>query len=139
MIIRDANEKDLHVCERLLHLPEFKFPNGEFPSVDNLEDFLEKDYFLVAEDEERIIGCIIGEPLKVKSVLIWYLVIDQERRGEGIGKKLLQNFEKKMRRKNLEWLYLQTQAATSGFYAKNNYQKGQQLQEFSKQLKRKTK
>jgi len=104
-----------------------------------LEDFLEKDYFLVAEDEERIIGCIIGEPLKVKSVLIWYLVIDQERRGEGIGKKLLQNFEKKMRRKNLEWLYLQTQAATSGFYAKNNYQKGQQLQEFSKQLKRKTK
>ena len=66
MIIRDATKKDLLACKKLLNIPEFEFPNEGYPDIPYLKDYLEKDFFLVAEEENKII--IISETLSDYSV-----------------------------------------------------------------------
>jgi len=64
MLIRSAKIEDLTAVEKLLNVPEFRFPDGEFPALDFLKIYLDEDFFLVAEDDGKLIGAIFGEPLK---------------------------------------------------------------------------
>ncbi len=138
MIIRGATEKDLPCCESLLKLPEFEFYEGGYPDAGFLKNYLEKDYFLVAEEDEKIIGCIIGEPLKANGVIIWYFVIDRKLRGGGIGKMLISAFEKKANENGKEWILLQCpldSEDSKNFYRKRRYNEGKPMVEFEKEFK----
>ncbi len=138
MRIRNAKRRDLSQCAKLLQIPDFEFPEGGYPDEAYLQQYLGKDFFLVAEeDEEHIIGCIVGEKLRGYIALIWFLVVAEEKRGEGIGSKLLLEFEERCKRRGISWttLYASTSSKIPlSFYEMAGYHRGSPLIEMTKHL-----
>ena len=98
-MIRPATKEDLPACEQIGQIKEFKNPYEEYANdAKFMENYLDENFFLVAEDDDEIIGYIIGEELKGKGVMIWYVTVKEKMRGKGVGKKLLLEFEKRDRK-----------------------------------------
>ncbi len=136
IIIRSAKENDLSYCVELLHTLEFKFPDGDFPDINYLKIYLDDDFFLVAEDQGKIIGCIFGEPLKGGLAIIWYFIVNESYRGQGIGKQLYEEYEKRIKIKGVEWLvvYVNHNEKALNFYIKQGHNVGHDFFEVNKQI-----
>lgn len=137
MIIRPATIEDLKNCEILIKLPEMELPYGGHIDKKFMENYLDPDFFLVMEEKSEIIGLIIGEPLRGKGIMIWYMTIKKDFQGKGFGKKLLTEFEKICREKNRNWIVLYGPTynkKTVEFYEKMEYKKGKSYFEFVKEF-----
>jgi len=135
MIIRSANKRDLEDCEKLLRIEEFKWPEGNYPYKKYLERYIDKKYFLVAEEKRKVIGCIFGERLKGNLAILWYFAVDKNYRARGIGTKLLREFEKNCKRDGERWIILYTYFLSKKsleFYKKRKYHLGNKFIEIEK-------
>ncbi len=135
MKIRPCRKSDLIRCEELCNTPELFYPNGGHFSVGHLQQLISRRYFLVAEDRNGIIGLIFGEKLKAGGSIVWVIVVAKERRGEGIGQKLLKAFEQNAKADGCHWtvLYASTKSSkTLEFYRHRNYDIGQKYIECCK-------
>lgn len=136
MKIRDVTEEDLSLCQTLLRIPEFTLADGSYPDVCFLKKYLEPDYFLAAEQNGEIVGCIVGERLKANYTVVWYLAVREDQRGNGLGKGLLAEYERRAKLNGLEWVFLQaplTFSETVEWY-RRCYSEGRPLIEFTKRL-----
>ena len=138
MKIRAAQKSDLKECEKIFHIPEMKESDGEYLDAKFLSYYLDKKYFLVAEEDNTIIGAIFGEPLKGKGIIVWDFVVKKKYRGNGIGKALLAKIEHNAKQDGLEWimLYSTNNKQTLEFYTNSHYNKGTKYVEFLKNIKR---
>jgi hypothetical protein len=66
MKIRACKTADLKQCEDLCNSPELLYPDGGHFSVSHLKNLLNDKYFLVAANNDKIIGVIFGEKLKIE-------------------------------------------------------------------------
>lgn len=135
--IRNAVKEDLLQCEKLGQIEEFKLASGGWLDAKFLENYISPDYFLVAENNNQIIGYLIGEPLKGNGVMLCFLVVKENMRKKGIGKKLLKEFEKRCRENGAEWILLYAPTFNEGtvmFYKKRGYNQGKSFFEFNKKL-----
>ncbi|GBE20653.1 putative acetyltransferase [archaeon BMS3Abin17] len=137
MPIRPAEIKDLKGCEEILKIPELRFIDGYYPDINYRKEFIDKDYFLVFEMDNKIVGCVLGEPLKCKHVIIWFFAVKKEYRRQGIGEKLIKEFEKRCCKNKHKWCILHTPISiknSMNFYKKLGYNKGESFVEFEKEL-----
>lgn len=137
MNIRSATEKDLEECAELGRIPEFELPSGGHIGSDSLINYLDPDFFLIAKEDNQIIGYALGERMKGKVGMLWFLMIHKDFRNKGFGVLLLQEFEKRAKTRGVEWLVLYGPAlneATLKFYERHGYNKGKEYYEFNKQL-----
>lgn len=135
MKIRPCKKADLLACEDLCNSPELFYPNGGHFTVDHLKRLLSDKYFLVAEDGKKVVGLIFGEKLKAGGSIVWVIVVNKKFRGQGIGKKLLKEFEKNAKANGCHWtvLYAATKdKKTIEFYKKQKYDIGQKYIECAK-------
>ena len=135
--IRSARREDLLSCEKIGKVKEFKVSTGDYFKVNYIKYYLSKDFFLVAEENKKIIGFIIAEKIRAKGATIWYIAVSQEKRGRGVGQRLIQEFEKRSKRKGIEWIILYCPAdneLSKNFYKKSGYNKQEHLVEFEKFL-----
>lgn len=137
MKIRPAVEADIDDIEKILNLPELAMPNGGCFSAEMLRDRLDERYFLVAEENDGIIGAIFGEPLKSNGMLIWEFAVKENSRGKGVGSELLAALEKNMGSGGITWAVLyapKKSLKVMDFYDKRGYKKGNTYVEFLKFL-----
>lgn len=137
MEIRPCIKADLAQCENIFNLPELADISGDKLSAKYLESLLNKKYFLVAEEGNKILGAIYGEPIKTGGIMIWYLAVLSSYRRKGIGHKLIEKFEKNAISDNKSWVILYAPAesdATLDFYKKHNYAIGNKFIECGKDL-----
>ncbi len=137
MLIRKAEKKDLKQCENLVHIPEMKLATGGFFDQFLLEKYLDKNFFLVAEDEKEVIGLIIGEPIKANGSIVWMIAISENIRGKGIGSLLLEEYEKKVKKIGITWIVLygyQKNPKVLDFYRKHGFSEGVKSVEFVKDI-----
>ncbi|MEK7559505.1 MAG: GNAT family N-acetyltransferase [Patescibacteria group bacterium] len=137
MKIRHATKKDLKACEALGKIDEFKLPDGRFMKAQWLEAYLDPDYYLILEEEGKIIGFIAGEELRGNGMLLMFLVIDKKVRNRGLGSMLLEDFEKRIEKRGITWVLLYGPTfnkKTLDFYEKHGYAKGDTYHEFLKEL-----
>ncbi len=106
MSIRPAIKNDLAACEKLALIPEFVTTEGNYVDKKSLENYLDPNYFLVAENDNQIIGFAVGEPLKGKGFMLLYITIKKGMQGRGIGKKLLKELENRCREQSIRWIEL---------------------------------
>lgn len=135
MNIRSCRKSDLPHCEELCNTPELFYPNGGHFSISHLQQLLSRKYFLVAEDGGKITGLIFGEKLKAGGSIVWVIVVEKGRRGQGIGQKLLQTFEQNAKADGCHWtvLYASTKSPkTLEFYRRRKYDIGQKYIECAK-------
>lgn len=129
--IRPANKKDLPMCEKLYALPELACAacaDGHNFSAKEMEDYIDDDFFLVAEDNNQVIGSIFGEKLKANGVMLWLFAVDKKYKGTGVGTNLLSAFEDSCKKHNVTWIILHTLAKnkeTKLFYKNRGFNLGE--------------
>lgn len=137
MIIRKAQLKDLKECEKISRIRELDldyYRNG--PNVKYLKDFLDQ-IFLVAVEDNNVLGYIIGEKNKSKFIFINIIVVDKKHRGKGVGKLLLKEFEKiakKMKFKEIGLLSPKWNKKTLEFYKKSGFYEMKYYTYFTKEI-----
>lgn len=137
LIIRIPNTKDLKKCEELLDSRELKSPGGEVCDEKELISHLEENYFLVAELDNEVVGCLIAERLIQNGAMIWYIVVNPKYRGHNIGTRLLESFEDGVQKEEITWIILYSDLKnkkTVNFYKKNKYFNGNKCVEFMKKF-----
>jgi len=139
IVMRKAKESDLINCEKLIHLPEFIFADGEYPDIEYLSFFLDKNrgLFFVMEKDSQIVAFILGEKLLGKSSIVWYTSVDERFRGQGLGSQMLNYFEGECKKQGIEWIVLHSPEKSPkslDFYRKMNYNEGSSYLEFNKNL-----
>ncbi|MGI0482767.1 GNAT family N-acetyltransferase [Geminocystis sp. CENA526] len=75
---------------------------------------------VVAYDEDKIIGCVLGIPEDEK-VKIRQMLVIPEYRHQGIGSLLLTKIEKIFCELNIKYFYLHARLESLEFYRKNGY------------------
>ena len=122
--IRPAEETDLKACEELFSSPELQTAKGVTLPADFLKNYLDGDYFLVAESNSEIIGAMFGEPLKGKGVIIHEFSVNKKHQGKGVGGMMLEEFEKRAKKNKGDWLLLyapKKNSDTLKFYENKGY------------------
>lgn len=138
MNIAGATENDLNSCEELSKIKEFEFPSGGTPTVDFFKRYIDPTFFLVARKNDEVVGFILGEELKNKVAMVWYLTVKDSFRGKGIGSNLVLEFEKRSKEKGIEWLILYAPTFTENsvnFYKKHGFNRGKSFYEMNKLLR----
>ncbi len=98
----------------------------------------QSDYHIfVYEEDEKIFGyhCTGKRPLTDGVYDLYWIVVDPETSGKGIGKKLLQHAENFVHEKNGRWLLAETSSkelyhATQQFYLKNEFSVVAEIKDF---------
>lgn len=109
--------------ESVLNLWKNSFPQIRISPSDDPKEIRKKlqrdaDLFLVAEEDERIIGAVLGG-FDGRRGMIYHLAVDPSRRGEGIGRVLMEEVEDRLRVKGCHKYYLlitKDNRDTIGFY-----------------------
>lgn len=135
--IRKAHKEDIEDCVGLSRIDEFKLPDGKYPDAEYFELALDKIFF-VAEEDGKIIGLIVGYPLDKKSVYLDLLTVHKDARGKNLGKRLLDEFRKELKKKGLKDYFLiapNSNEKTLNFYRKNGLKEGKRYTLFMESLK----
>jgi len=136
MNIRKAELKDVKQCEKISQIPEFKTPAGEMPDAKSFEQSLNQ-IFLVAEENNKIRGLILGYKLTKEFVYLDLLTVNKDFRGKKIGEHLLLAFKNELRNLNLKDYFLIAPSfneKTLNFYRKNGLIEGKQYTLFCEKL-----
>ncbi len=140
--IKNFNQNDINVALELIDVAR------NFPA--------QTDYIIfVYEDEGKVLGyhCIGKRPLTDAVYDLYWIVVDPDASGKGIGKSLIKHAEQLVRDQNGRWILAETSskesyADTRGFYFRNDfsilaeindfYSLGDSLMIFGKYLSNKT-
>ncbi len=139
MIIRAAKKQDIDSVITLTKIPEFDNPNStnNIESQDYFKEYIAKGIFLVAEENDKIVGFITGEFMLGSYVYIDALSVDPKMRGKGIGKKLTAALEKEAKKKGTKYVHLtapEFNKNTLAFYESQGFDKGKTFVQFYKKL-----
>jgi len=111
-------------------------------AVDLVREALEKGascgyHFLFAESDGQVTGfaCLGPVPLTIGSYDLYWIVVEEGRRGQGIGKQLLQEAEQQARLLGGRKLYIETSSTaryrpTRAFYLASGYAEEACLRDF---------
>ena len=126
--IRKATKKDIGSIVELSKIEELKTATGGFISESYFNEFIDENGIVfVAEDNDNIIGYVLGEPMKGKLANLGLLAVHKDRRGQGIGKMLVDAFRKECDERGLTFILLyapQFNENTLEFYRKAGFSEG---------------
>ncbi len=137
--IQEACAEDIQKCLPLAQTKELEGAKGKFPTLEELQAGYESKsaIFLVAKNEKNIVGFALGYIHSRQSCYLDLLVVDKEIRGQGIGTKLLQAFEKEAQNKKIDHLWLISHLYNSkdhDFYTKKHFSPGDKFQIFAREI-----
>ena len=135
--IRQAELHDIAICERFAHDPILRFPNGGYPDSEFLKDHLGSKYFLVAEVDGKVGGWVLGERLRAHGSALWFFIIGEPYRKQGVDTKLYNEFEKFLKKDGREWVFLTSHINHTNlkeFYLENGFVQGEPHFEMAKKL-----
>jgi len=115
MIIRKGKKKDSKECIKLSKLDKESY----WKSIDFEKSATDKDVvFLVAENDKKIIGYILGfiVPTKRTEALIHETRVDKRERGKQIGTKLVDAFCKEIFKRKVKDIYAEIEPDHLKFY-----------------------
>jgi len=138
MRIRQAKLKDCQRCCVLSKIKELEWAEGAYMPVHYYEAYIKENrIFLVAEEEGKVIGYVLGERITWDIVILCMIATDPKYRGKGVGTRLITTFEKLCKQKGFSYVELhapRTNRMTQKFYEKRGYARGQDLIEYVKEL-----
>jgi len=91
MLIRKCEKEDI---EKILEIEQKSF---EYPySREIFEDYISNEFFLLAEEDSKIIGYILAERREEDGVIV-SIAVSPDNRLQGIGTSLMEAIQKKMK------------------------------------------
>ena len=125
MQIRPATKNDAKAIAEIVKR-HFATDYMGFPTFDEsyIKNKMRNDWFLVAENDGRITGCIRLALVDFDLADIRTLCVDEEFRGKGIGQKLLDEGIKLLKEKNMRKIIARVKADNASgikFFEKNGF------------------
>lgn len=136
MKIRTAKKNDLIECEKISKVSELLLNSKTYPDRKYLIEFL-GPLFIIAEEDNKIAGYILGEKEKAKILSLNLLVVDRKKRGKGLGKLLLNEFLKRAKKLGFKELYSfvpRWNEKTMEFYKRNGFSEMKNYAYFTKEI-----
>lgn len=135
--IRHGKIEDCKACFELTKkTKELDSPLKEPVPLWWFEELAKKsNLFVVAEKNNEIVGFQIGEQLIGNGAIMHLLAVKPKERNKGIGKYLLDAFEKECKSVGIEWILcygFEDNQKTIAFFEKKGYNKGALTREFLK-------
>lgn len=125
--VRLAKIDDCKACAELSKIKELE-TNGDYVPEDYFKLLVDDDeMFFIAEFENKIVGFIVGEPMKGGLAFMSILTVDTNLRGKGIGKLLVEAFRKRCDEKGLKFIVFYApkfNENTIEFYKKQGFNEG---------------
>ncbi|NCN86689.1 GNAT family N-acetyltransferase [archaeon] len=138
MKIRKATKKDIEQIRKIADVEELRVTGGDrAPSERWFNAFIkEKQMFLVAEEDKKIVGFILGERVTGDLGYLWEIGVEKKLRSKGIGKLLLNEFIKESKKRKLRSIitYGCYNKKTLNFFKKNNFFHGEKCEELKLRL-----
>ena len=134
--ILSATKADMKACEWLGKFKEFREASGDYVNAEFLSHYISNNFFLIAKNNQELVGYLVAEKLKAGGAVIWYLAVKPKYRGQGFGHELMLEFEKRCRKNKIEWILLHAlkNKVTIKFYQSLGFSGGEQEQEYIKLL-----
>lgn len=135
--IRPAKIEDCKSCHELSKVPELRTPHKDEPPLYWFQNIVkEKQILLVAEENKKIIGFIMGERIVCDWTALHLLAVNPYYRSKGIGRKLIEAYEKECRKRKLHGIltYVHSNIQTINFFKRNKYSLGSTVIEAIKEL-----
>ena len=130
--IKKLRKKDLNKSFELISSYD-KF-ELDLPNLDELWVYFKKalsfGYFI----NENLVGLVICEITLNKQAYIWYLIVDENYRGRGIGQKLISELEGKLKSKKIKKIFLNSSDDSKKFYEKLDFMLGDDVTEMIKYI-----
>jgi ribosomal protein S18 acetylase RimI-like enzyme len=130
--IKKLRKKDLNKSFELISSYD-KF-ELDLPNLDELWVYFKKalsfGYFI----NENLVGLVICEITLNKQAYIWYLIVDENYRGRGIGQKLISELEVKLKSKKIKKIFLNSSDDSKKFYEKLDFMLGDDVTEMIKYI-----
>ena len=86
ILIRKAILSDLPACLKLMQHDNLRDAAGEYPTEEYVTAFIGGAGFIVAMNNDKIVGLVMGEKINMGGFLLHYLISDPEYQ---VGKKIL--------------------------------------------------
>jgi GNAT superfamily N-acetyltransferase len=102
VIIRPAEDRDIKRI-RALQAQDVMAADGQVWSHKHLNMVMRRGFLFAAEHDGAVVGYICGERLLDNGAMLWYHIVDEEFRGQGIGTLLLDYFEQVLQEQGVEW------------------------------------
>lgn len=138
VLIRLATLDDCGTCAELSKIRELALTDGSYIPENFFKVRVDDDeLFFVAEDQGKVVGYVVGEPLKGGIVYLSLFTVDKSQRGNGLGKQLISTFEEKCRQKKTNLIFFcapKFNKKTVAFYNKQGFIQGDEQVLFMKQL-----
>lgn len=134
--ILKAKSEDINDCVRLAETKELEYGPGLFPKEKELKSGAKRGIFYVAKINDKTIGFVLGYILSRQSAYIDLLVVEKNFRGQGIGTKLLNKIKKKMRKEEINniWLIAHENQKDVEFYLHKHFKEGDRFRLFWEDL-----
>lgn len=136
MMIRKAKLADCKQVWEMCKIPQLVNPSGEPPKLWWIKSFvMEKQLFLIAEQNDEIIGFIFGERTTGDVGYLWCMAVKKEFQGRNLGKKLLKMAEQEFKKRNIRVIVCYGFAESKkviNMLKKFKYEQGRKYYEFIK-------
>ena len=106
MNIRKADEKDIPTCVKLSKIPEFALPGPCYPGEKYFQDALSSGIFFVAEEENQVVGLVLGFQHTTEEAFLDLLTVDKDFRDLKIGNELVKSFTSELKKRKVAFFTL---------------------------------
>jgi len=105
----------------ILRQDNLRYADGTYPEEVWISSFINKGYAFGAYENNSLKAVLMAENMLSGGVYLWLLATKKENIGKGYGQFLYTEFEKKMRKKNKNWIYLTSWEPAQSFYERNGF------------------
>ncbi len=124
MLIRKCEEKDI---DQILKIERKSF---EYPySQEIFKDYISNDFFLLAEEDSKVIGYILAEKREVDGVIV-SIAVSPDYRLQGIGTSLMEKVLKEMNVRRFFLIVRESNQGAQIFYDNLGFSKITKLEDY---------
>lgn len=127
--------KELSEVLEIYKHENLRYADGSYPEEIWIGALIKHGYAYGVYDKGQLKGALMAEKMIMGGAYLWILAVRPEDIGKGYGQFLYSEFEKKMKKKKKNWIFLTSWNKSENFYIRNGFKTtGLIIKEFCKDI-----
>lgn len=118
IVLRPAQKKDSAAIQDLMVNEKQILSGNEVWAKESIKTYIENGFVFVAEQDDHVVGFVIGERLLDGGALVQLRIVEPDLRGQGIGVMLSDYFEQALYDMGITWMLSYARPDVAAFHKK---------------------